>query len=157
MSESKVLKKDAIVAASPQQVWKAWTTREGVQGFFAPDARIELKVGGAYEILFDPDQPKGKQGSEGCKLVEVVPERRLSFSWSFPPHLPIRDERTTCTVDLEPAPGGKTRVAFCSTGWKEGKAWDEGFAYFERAWSIVFRRLEHLFAVGPVDWKNPPT
>jgi uncharacterized protein YndB with AHSA1/START domain len=156
MNEPKVLRKQELVFAPVQKVWKAWTTREGIFGFFAPRVgQLDVRVGGGYELLFDDEQPPGKQGSEGCKILEVVPERRLSFTWNFPPHLSIRDELTTTTVDLEPA-GDKTRVTVTVTGWKEGKDWGEGYGYFERVWPVVLRRLQHYLTAGPVDWKNPP-
>ncbi|HEY3357239.1 MAG TPA: SRPBCC domain-containing protein [Polyangia bacterium] len=156
MSAEKILRKEVVVAAPVSAVWRAWTTVEGVRGFFAPDARIEVRVGGAYEILFDLDKPPGRQGGEGCKVLEVEPERRLVFSWNFPPHMPIRSEFTRGTLEFAATADGKTRVTFTQTGWKEGKAWDEGFAYFERAWEVVLRRLQHRFEAGPVDGKRPP-
>ncbi len=154
--ETKVLRKEAVVPAPISEVWKAWTTVEGVRGFFAPDARIELRPGGPYEILFDLDEPPGRQGGEGCKVLEVEPERRLAFTWNFPPHLPIRSEYTRGTVELAPTADGKTRVTFAQVGWKQGPDWDEGYAYFDRAWGVVLRRLVYRFEKGPVDWKDPP-
>ena len=40
-----------VVAASPKQAWDAWTTREGIVSFFAPDARIEPRVGGLWDCV----------------------------------------------------------------------------------------------------------
>jgi len=42
--------KEVVLAATPEQAWQAWTTREGITSFFAPDARIEPRVGGAFEV-----------------------------------------------------------------------------------------------------------
>jgi len=41
------------VNANIEDVWNAWTTEEGVKSFFAPACNIDLKVGRAYEMLFD--------------------------------------------------------------------------------------------------------
>ena len=43
--------KSIVVPATLDQAWDAWTTREGITSFFAPDARIEPKVGGAFRSI----------------------------------------------------------------------------------------------------------
>ncbi|MBI3038065.1 SRPBCC domain-containing protein, partial [bacterium] len=48
----KVLRKEVLVHASIEELWRLWTTVEGVKTFFAPDAAIELKAGGTYEMYF---------------------------------------------------------------------------------------------------------
>ncbi len=47
LAAERAIVKEVVVAASPQQAWDAWTTREGIVGFFAPDARIEPRSPGA--------------------------------------------------------------------------------------------------------------
>jgi uncharacterized protein YndB with AHSA1/START domain len=155
MSE-RTLRKEVVVAGPVEAVWLAWTTVEGARTFFAPEAKIEAKPGGAYELYFDLDEPPGRRGSEGCTVLEVVPKTHLRVSWNFPPHLSIRDAKTTVSVDIFPAPAEKARVVLEQTGWQSGPEWDAGFAYFDRAWAMVLRFLQHRFLVGPVDWKNPP-
>ncbi len=44
---------EATVNAPASAVWRLWTTTDGAKEFFAPDANIELRVDGPYEILFD--------------------------------------------------------------------------------------------------------
>ena len=54
--------KSIVVPATLDQAWDAWTTREGITSFFAPDAKIEPKLGGAFQHLH---QPAGRAGIEG--------------------------------------------------------------------------------------------
>ncbi len=150
----RVLEMEVTVDAPPATVWSAWTTVEGVRTFFAPDARIEPRVGGPFEMLFDDKVPAGSRGSEGCRFLELSPPHRFSFDWNFPPQLPIRNEHTRVDVRLEPA-GSGTRVTLTQTGWGEGPGWDEGFQYFDRAWGVVLARLHQRFAHGPIDWSQP--
>lgn len=49
-SAERAIDKSVVVDATLDQVWDSWTTREGIIGFFAPDAKIEPKVGGAFQI-----------------------------------------------------------------------------------------------------------
>ena len=50
----RAIDKAVTVAASLDEAWAAWTTREGITSFFAPDARIEQKnVLGSLKKRFD--------------------------------------------------------------------------------------------------------
>lgn len=153
--EERAIVLEEIVEAPAGPVWKAWTTVEGLRTFLAPDARIEVRPGGAWEIVFLPDAPPGSQGSEGCRVLEVVERKKLVFEWNFPPEMAaIRNEKTRVTIELHPF-GGSTHVAFAQTGWREGADWDAGFEYFAKAWRVVMARLERSFREGPVDWAHP--
>lgn len=124
-------------------VWNAWTTKKGAKQSFAPDAEIELKVDGKYEIYFDPDQPQGQRGSEGCKILSFLPEEMLSFSWNAPPSFPIeRTQRTWVFVQLEALDSAHTRVRLTHLGWREGGRQAELKAYFTKAWPFVLQSME---------------
>jgi uncharacterized protein YndB with AHSA1/START domain len=152
----RVIRKEVAVSAGLDQVWKAWTTLEGITTFFAPEARVELAIGGRYEMLFDLDAPPGSQGSEDCRVLSYLPGEMLSFDWSAPPQFPtVRRERTWVVVQLGPQPEGTTMVRLTHLGWREGDEWERVFAYFTRAWDVVLARLAHRFVVGPIDWENP--
>jgi len=85
----RVIRKEAKVNASVEKVWKAWTTSEGTATFFAPKARIELTLGGSYELNFDLQVPKGSHGGEGCRLLSFLPMEMLWFEWNAPPQFPM--------------------------------------------------------------------
>ena len=150
-----ILRKEVRITASPGEVWKAWTTAEGVRTFFAVDAAIALEIGGRYEMYFMLSAPEGTRGSEGCVVLSFQPQESLVVSWNFPPTLPeIRDERTRVRIDLEPI-NGDTWVRIVQDNWGEGPQYEAGYAYFQRAWDLVLGRLRHRFAQGPVDWDEP--
>ena len=51
----KAIKLEIVLNAPVEKVWKAWTTKDGIRSFFAPDCDIDLRVLGKYDILFAPD------------------------------------------------------------------------------------------------------
>ena len=149
------LKKEVTIKAAAAEVWRAWTTPEGVKTFFAPQARIVLERGGAYELYFNLSAPAGQRGGEGCTLIEIAAPSRLAFTWNFPPTLPaIRTAHTLITVELAPAGEGATRVTLTQRGWRAGPQWSKGRVYFDRAWGLVLSRLKQRFEQGPVDWSK---
>ena len=58
---------EVTVAASPRDVWDAWVDPVRVVNLLGAEARIDLRIGGRYEILFLLDAPEGQQGPEGCR------------------------------------------------------------------------------------------
>lgn len=153
----RVLQREVKVNAPIEQVWNAWTTNEGATRFFAPKARIELTIGGFYELYFDLEASKGSQGSEGCKVLSFLPMEMLSFEWNAPAEFPsVRKKHTWVVVQFNPVSKDQTKVRLTHLGWREGEEWEKVFQYFMRAWDIVLGRLEHVFSMGkPIDWKKP--
>ena len=102
---------EVTVNASADEVWRAWTTEEGAQTFFAPRCIIDLRPGGKYEMLFDLEAEPGKQGGEGVIVLALQPPRMLSITWNAPPEIPdIRAQRTHVTVRLKAVNSNRTRV-----------------------------------------------
>ena len=145
--------KEVVIAATPEQAWQAWTTREGITSFFAPDAKIEPRVGGAFEIYINPYAEPGLKGADDMRFLALQPPRMLSFTWNAPPNLPeARQQRTFVVVRIHPVNERETRVTLHHTGWGDGGEWDKAYAYFDRAWGNVLGSLKKRFETGPVDW-----
>jgi uncharacterized protein YndB with AHSA1/START domain len=151
-----MITKEATVTASLAEVWQLWTTSEGARTFFAPEARIELAIGGAYELYFDSSAPAGLRGSEGCKVLSYLPMEMLSFSWNAPPQFPtVRCQYTWVVVQIRDIGDGRVKVALSHLGWCEGEEWNKVYDYFDRAWGHVLGWLEKRLTTGPLDWRNP--
>ena len=122
------------------------------------EAKIDLRVGGRYEMYFLPDASPGSRGSEGCVVYEIDAPTRLVFSWNFPPTIPALRKtgaQTQVIVTLQLSEEKTTVVSLAQTGWQDGTAWDQGYAYFDRVWTVVLNRLKRRFDTGPIDWRDP--
>ena len=53
-AQERAINKEVIVAAPVAAVWQSWTTKEGIEAFFAPEAEIDARVDGAFHIHMDP-------------------------------------------------------------------------------------------------------
>ena len=152
-AEERVIAKQVVVKAPVDAVWSAWTTTQGVKSFFAPDARVEARADGPFEIYFNPYAPPGSKGADDMRFLALQPMKMLSFTWNAPPSLPeARAQRTVVVVRLKPAGEGETEVSLYHAGWGEGGEWDKAYDYFSRAWGNVLANLQKRFAEGPVDW-----
>lgn len=149
----RAIDKEVVIAATAEQAWAAWTTREGITSFFAPDAKVEARVGGPFEIYIDPLAEPGLRGADSMRFMALQAPRMLSFDWNAPPSLPqARAQRTFVVVRLTPVSERETRVTLHHTGWGDGDEWDKAYAYFDRAWGNVLGNLKKRFESGPIDW-----
>ncbi len=144
--ELRSLEKRVRLAAGPARIFRAWTTPEGLTALLDVEAKVELRVGGPLELYFMPDAPEGTRGSEGCQFLAYLPDRLLAFSWNAPPTIPAaRERRTWVVIELAPAGEGATDLTLTHAGFGEGAAWDETFAYFDRAWGMVIDAMVARF------------
>jgi len=151
---------DATVDAPPEEVFRLWTTADGVTKFFGPAARIEPKVGGEYTLIFNPggDPEARSEGTLGARILRYVPNKELAFEWvtfvgrenlaGGPPYAPpaMRDERPLPTwVELTFHPvkqqPGRTHIRLAHHGFRAGEKWDGAYVYFAGAWARTLMNL----------------
>jgi uncharacterized protein YndB with AHSA1/START domain len=160
-SAERAIDKEVVVDADVDTVWAAWTTRDGIVGFFAPDAEIDPRVDGAFHIFINPYAPAGMKGADTMRYLAIQPKTMLSFDWNAPPSLPaVRGQRTVVILRFEPL-GDKTRLTMHHVGWgdpngADGKEWDAAYRYFDKAWGTVLGNLQKRYAPGgqPTDWSD---
>ena len=153
-AQERYVDKQVRVKAPVDAVWQAWTTSEGIKSFFAPDARVEARVDGPFEIYFNPLATPGQKGADDMRILAIQDRKMITFTWNAPPHLPeARAQRTYVTVRLKPVGENETEVTLHHGGWGDGGQWDQAYAYFDRAWGNVLGNLQKRFADNkPQDW-----
>lgn len=130
------------VPADVSQVWRAWTESSELRRWWAiPAARIDLRIGGAYELQFLPNAPVGARGSENCRILSYVPDRMVSFTWTTPSHLAVPQTHTWVVLTFSEAQDGGTDVELVHSGFLHGPGWQECREYFRQAWRRVLRHL----------------
>jgi uncharacterized protein YndB with AHSA1/START domain len=137
------INEEVVVDAPLDPVWKALTTAEGLAGWMGDSARIELKVGGIFEVrhqvrnLTDEEKKlaRGEKASAGgmrnTHILSFVPERMLSYEGG------MAGTWNVWTLD-EIAPG-KVRVHH--TGLGSSEDWIRMAPMFEKAMQGVLDKL----------------
>ena len=87
---------------APEKVWRAWTDAEAVKRWWGPGpgepvslAELDVRVGGRFRIVFGG--PDGKMHECAGVYREVVPHRKLVFTWHWPNSTPERVSVVTIT------------------------------------------------------------
>jgi uncharacterized protein YndB with AHSA1/START domain len=152
-AQERMISKQVTVKAPLEAVWTAWTTTEGIKSFFAPDARIEPRPDGPFEVYMNPFAQPGMKGADDMRVLGVQDRKMISYTWNAPPHLAeARAQRTVVIVRFKPLGDAETQVTMAHVGWGDGGEWDKAYEYFDKAWGNVLANLQKRFVSGPIDW-----
>ena len=152
---------ETVVEAAPAEVFRLWTTDDGIRNFFAPDGHVEARVGGRYEMIFNPKgDPEGaRAGTKGARVLRIEPDTRLDFEWSVGVpgvtwDLKSTDFDTWVEVTFEAVPGrpDATRVRLVHEGFRTGGSWETAYPFFQKSWRNVLDRLTEYCATGQKPW-----
>jgi uncharacterized protein YndB with AHSA1/START domain len=143
--------KEVTINAPINLVWFAWTITERVLEWFAPEAVVEAKEGGAYELYFIPGNREG-MNTNGCKITRLVNEQELHFTWKGPDQFDslMNNERelTNVHVRFKSINTDTTKVIVEHIGFKDNEDWYEAINWHEMAWSGVLDSLKAALEKG---------
>jgi uncharacterized protein YndB with AHSA1/START domain len=147
MEQAKVREKPSLriersYPVPPQQVWRAWTDPEAIKRWWGPGsearvslAQLDVRAGGRFRIVFGG--PEGRDHECAGVYREVVPNRKLAFTWTWPNSTPERV--SLVTILFKPAAGG-TDLEFLHEQFFDEAARDG----HKRGWSESFAKLEQF-------------
>jgi uncharacterized protein YndB with AHSA1/START domain len=130
-------------SAPPEKVYAAWADPQRLVQWFGPasveegsvKADIDLRVGGSYRISF---RVGGSYNEVGGVYREVLPNRRLVFSWAWH-STPERESLVTISIRPE---GNGTLLVFHHAQFVDEIARDN----HERGWTEFLVKLESYLA-----------
>lgn len=130
--------------AAPAKVFAAWTDPEKIVRWFGPEqtiadsvsADMDVRVGGYFRISFRTDD--GEYHEVGGRYIEVVPDRRLVFSWAWH-STPERRSQVTVVLRDE---GDVTLLTLTHDKFFDEAARDG----HRRGWTGTLDKLERMFA-----------
>lgn len=97
---------ESIYAAPPAAVWAALTDSEELADWLMPNDFV-LELGHRFNFWTKP-RP-GFDGIVECEVLEIVPEKRLSYTWNG------AGQQTIVTWELQPH-GNGTKLTLRQTG-----------------------------------------
>ena len=126
-------------AVAPEKVWRAWTDPQALTQWFGPAgpqavsvADVDLRVGGRFRLVFGGPQANEHEAAGVYK--EVVPNRKLVFSWCWPRTTPDRVSQITILLRAE---GRGTDMEFRHEQFFDEAARDG----HKRGWTGTFDKL----------------
>jgi uncharacterized protein YndB with AHSA1/START domain len=146
MAQSKLQEKPSLTLSrsypvAPEKVWRAWTDPEAIKRWWGPGnepvslAELDVRVGGRFRIVFGG--PEGKAHECAGVYREVVPNRKLVFTWAWPNSTPERESLVTITLR---AAGKGTELVFLHEQFFDETIRDD----HKRGWSGALDKLERF-------------
>ena len=115
------------IAASPEQIWQMLTEAEGIQKWFAPEARVTPGLGGSITLSW----------GEGCEGTAPIhrwePGKRLGWT----------EGAKLVEFEIEAVAGGSTRLRLMHSGFEEGAAFDQEYDSTQGGWHTFMAMLKH--------------
>lgn len=111
MAENDRIERSIMVEATPEKVWAALTTEDGMKGWFGDIAEIDLKPGG--EAVFGWSD----YGSSSQGVIEVVePHTRFAFRWASEGDTRVEDGPSSLVEFVIEVDETGTRITVVETG-----------------------------------------
>jgi len=140
---------ERIFDASPDKIWKAWTTPDQLMQWFAPlpwrvtQAVIEPVVGGAF--TFTMQGPEGEIMPNDGVFLLVEPNRRWITTDAFVKGwLPAGMPFMSAEVVLTPLADGRTRYVATARHWNEATMKQHESMGFAEGWGLASDQLADL-------------
>ncbi|WP_437634157.1 SRPBCC family protein [Sorangium sp. So ce854] len=137
-SQTESISFDFDLPHSPEKVWRALTDPALLAEWLLPVVGFKLEPGAAF--MFKTQAYPGWDGTVNCQLVEIEPQRKLSYTWT----VPFLD--TVVTFTLTPTASG-TRLSLVQSGFKPDQKQESGGARY--GWKMMGGKLVDLLARMP--------
>ena len=124
--DTKAIEKVITIAARPETVFRLLTDPSEYVRWKGKIAQLEPRPGGTFHVDFEDDK-----GTVDGRFVEVIPSRRVVFTWGWKGSPVVPPGTSTVEIDLEPD-GQGTRLRLVHRGLPEGAlaSHTEGWDYF---------------------------
>jgi uncharacterized protein YndB with AHSA1/START domain len=122
----------------PEKVWRALTDPALLAEWLLPVFDLELEPGAAF--MFKTQPHPGWDGSVSCRMLEIEPQRKISYSWV------VVDLDTVVTFTLTPTASG-TCLSLVQSGFKPHQKQNFGGARY--GWRMMGGKLADLLGRMP--------
>lgn len=149
-SGERVLRVETELRQSPETVWKAFATEEGLRCWVAPVVRLDLRTNGVLLTNYDKAAVIGGPGTISLAIVNYVENEEITFkvrlNGTFPERLQREDGRLQEVVEFQRQRDGGTKVVSSMVGWGTGEEWDKAFEFFARGNQWSYENLAKCFS-----------
>ena len=129
-----------VVNVSIERVWTAFTDSKELKKWFSPEqmstpeAKSELRAGGAFMVTMQNDDDKKTFSARG-NYQTVEDQRKLELSWKWDGQ---DSEQTSLMVEFRKVSDRKTEVTLTHSGFTSKESKDS----HNKGWESTFNKLE---------------
>ena len=142
---------ESIVNASADDVWQAFTTTKGQEGWNVAHAEFDLKVGGRWRTHYSKDGVLGDENSIEHTILSYDPKRMISFrTVKYPKAFPFKESfsRVWHVLYLESLEPKRTKITLRGLGYGDDEESKKCREFFERGNRISMESLKKYVEAG---------
>lgn len=145
--ESDTMSYEIPLDAPLDEVWAAFTTKEGLESWMVPNAEVDLRIGGAIRTNYQAEAEPEHPGTITHNIL-VVQDKRLLVARTDPPanrpdFAKFRELRGVWRFEaLAP---DRTLVVLETVGWGTGEGWDQMRAFMRAGNAMTLQSLKRRF------------
>jgi uncharacterized protein YndB with AHSA1/START domain len=147
-ADSDTLVTEAIINAPVTEVWRLFTTQDGMESWMVAHAEIELKVGGLMRTHYDPNGVLGDPKTIVNQILSFEPERMLSIKVYKPPDdfpLPESVKDMWTVIYFQPLEPGMTNVRIIGLGFGDDPDSQKPREFFRKGNASTLEQLQKKF------------
>ena len=145
----KVLQLSIIVPATVKEVWKLFTTDEGLKKWIAPVAKIDMKIGGSIRTNYDSNKTVDDSSSIKLDIINYIEYEMLTLKVnlnnSFPAEAKKEDKNLQEILQFVKVGEHETKIISTMVGWGQGSNWDKAYSFFEKGNVWTYKEILKLF------------
>ena len=129
--DTKVIERVITIEARPATVFRLLTDGSEYVRWKGDSAQLDARPGGMFRVIF-----ANRKDIVSGRFVELVPDRRVVFTWGWEGNPLVTPGSSTVEIDLEPHGANGTRLRLVHRGLPA-----EGLAGHTEGWDFFLPRL----------------
>lgn len=143
--DDRIIHLTTVLPNAPPAIFRYFTSPKLLVSWLAERANVEPRVGGLYELFWEPDDPENNS-TIGCRITAFAEDQLIAFEWRSPRQFKRfangADPLTHVVVSLSNEELEGTTVHLIHSGWRSTSEWEEARVWQMRAWEMAFEQLE---------------
>lgn len=140
---------EVIINASQKEVWRAWTTAEGLKSWLAPLAEIDLRIDGLMRTNYNASGQLGDAGTIENRILVFEPDKLLAIKVAKAPKtfpFPNAVQSMWTIIYLSEATNGQTHVRAVGLGFTDSPESARMREFFQKGNDYTLEELRKHFA-----------
>ncbi|MEO5946414.1 MAG: SRPBCC domain-containing protein [Chitinophagaceae bacterium] len=138
-----------VVPTNKVEVWKMFTTDEGLEKWIAPVVTTNIKIGGWIRTNYDSTKTTDDTTAIQLDIINYLENEMLTLKVNlndnFPKEAKDEDKNLQEIIQFVDMGNGNTKIVSTMVGWGQGSHWDQTYTFFEKGNEWTYKEFLKLF------------
>jgi uncharacterized protein YndB with AHSA1/START domain len=147
-TEGFTLRHEVLIDAPVTEVWKAFTTKAGLESWMAPKVEIDLRIGGHLRSVIKPDAEIGGEWTMESTILSLEPLKMISLRpMKAPGNFPFPNamKKSWSVVHFDAIGERQTKLTMIGLGYTDEPESMQMRDYFDKGNAMMLEQLRAKF------------